>query len=561
MKIPQDTADKETFLRLIIDACMASEQERRALYEKRRRYFLYGQNQDAKVRFNRLKSHMKLVASFLFSPESLVFNVTPPKNATEEVTQKFLALQDDWNEDVHDSGIADMFAEGVLWGLNYDTMIGKIGWNDTTKQAFVELVEPSSFGVYREDRMDFTSQPAMNHSLLIDYDEACTRLTQAGMANRIPELKIEGQPANNDLPNAVNRLIITATGGENLMGNVMGNVNPDYEAGPLFRAKLVAPMTRWNETWVWDTDAEDYRIFHSFDGPILISDSADTVKILQEKGNGKVKFDSKTNWFLEKENPFFPITPFTLYNYFWGDCHQEDIIPLQNWSTKRLEEIDDVLEKQVDPDRAFIGFQGLADEKMGSFGDEGRYVADSMPGAKVEEFRPPMPPDLFREFTEIGALMMEASGLTEVVSGKSSGGARGGQQQKQMQITGGGQIRKIAIGLEHALVRMGELGLKLKIKNDDTKIKLPDGNEFVASQVADGYSMHVAGHSHSPLFTLETRELAQMLFKAQAIDREWLIRMLNPTESSNLIHSLRNREKAEAIARQQNPQPPAKGKK
>lgn len=552
MKIPSNKPDLEQFLGLVIESCMASESERRSLYEKRRRYFLYGQDADEKVRFNRLKSHMKLVSSFLFSPESLVYNIAPPKNADEPSIQKFLALQDDFNEDVHDSGIADVFSEAVLWALNFDTMVVKLGWNDTIGQGTAELVEPSSFGVFREDKMDFASQPAMNHSFLLDYDEACSRLERAGKADKIPDIQSEGQATENGLPPILNQLIVTATGGENLMGNIMGSVNPSYEPSPHFHAKLISPMVRFNETWVWDDDANDYRIFHSLSGPILLSDSKDTIKALKAMGKGTT-YDSETNWYIKKENPFVPVTPYGLYNYFWGDCHQEDIIPLQNWSTERLIQINELLEQNVDPAKTFTGYQGLADEKMATFGDPGTYVADAMPGAKVEEHRPPVNEDLFREFNEIGSLMMESSGLTETVSGRSSGGARGGAQQKQMQITGGGQIRKVAVGLEKSLVRMGDIFLKLKIKNDDSHIKLPGNEEFVAAQVEEGFSLRVDGHSHSPLFTLETKEIAATLFKAQAIDQEWLIRMINPTQRQNLLHSLRQRKEAAAKERAMHP--------
>lgn len=554
MKIPSNVADKEYFLRLIIDSCMASQQERRSLYEKRRRYFLYGQDADQKVRFNRLKSHIKLVASFLFSPDGLVYNIAPPKNADENSIQKFLALQDDFNEDVHDSGIADVYSEAVLWALNFDSMVVKLGWNDTSSQMFAELVEPSSFGVYREDKNDFSTQPAMNHTFMLDYDDACSRLIRAGRADKIQDLQIEGQSAENGLPPILNQMIISATGGSNVQGNIMGTVNPDYESTPTFQAKVNAPLVRFHETWIWDDDAEDYRIFHSLAGPVLLSDSKDTIDAILKSQKKGVKFNSSTNWFLERENPFIPIVPYSLYNYFWGDCHQEDIIPLQNWSSERLIQIDELLEQNVDPAKSFAGYQGLADEKMSTFGEAGSYVADAMPGAQVQEHRPPINDDLFREFNEIGSLMMEASGLTEAVAGKSSGGARGGAQQKQLQITGGGQIRKVAIGLEKSLVRMGDIGLKLKMKNDPNHIKLPDGEEFIAAQVDNEFSMRVDGHSHSPLFTMESREIAEVLFKAQAIDQEWLIRMINPTQRQNLLHSLRLRAAAAAKEKAMHPE-------
>jgi len=553
MKIPSAQPEKEQFVQYIVDCCMTSQEERRALYQKRRNYFLYGQDSEVKVRCNKLKSHLKLVSSFLFSPDGMIYNIAPPKNAEEYAINQLLALQDDWNEDVRDSGLADVFADAVLWSLIFDSMIVKLGWNDITGQIFGSLIEPVSFGVFRPDDPQFDNQQAMSHSYLLDYDDACARLVRAGRRDQIDVLGM-ATGAQDDLgfPAPFMNLMVTEiTGGQLSAQTIMGNANPNYQVSPSFKARTQAPLVRFYETWIWDDEAVDFRIFTSLEGGILLSDSLETIDALRKAGKftDKQKFDSPTNFYLPRKTPFTPVVPFGLYNYFWGDCHSEDIIPLQDWSVKRLREIDEILEAQVDPLRTAHGMTGIIDEKAGL--DYGGFVADEMPGSKLEEHRPPMPEDAFREFNEITALMMEASGLTEVVSGKSSGGARGGQQQKQMQITGGGQIRRVAVGLEGPLLRMGDTGIRLKMKNDDTKIKMPDGSEFVAAQVPDDFTMQVDGHSHSPLFTMESRELAQTLFKAQAIDREWLIRMLNPTQKQNLLHSLRLREKSEAQARQQ----------
>lgn len=552
MKIPSTGHETQQFVAYVIGCCMASQEERRTLYDRRRRYFLYGQDAEAKARFNRLKSHMKLVWSFLFTADGLVFNIAPPKNADEATIQQCLALQDDFNEDVHDSGLADAYSDALLWALNFDTMIVKMGWNDVSGQMFGHLLEPSQFGVWREDEQDFASQPCMNHRFTLDYDEACSRLARAGKASMIPALQEANSPPESGLPAAISSIIISSVNGTGVNETITGSVNPNYNITPMFRAKIMAPQVEFDETWIWDTEANDWRFFVSIQGGnILISDSKDTVDAIRTVGKDKVGYDSTTNCFLAKENPFVPLTPFPLYNYFWGDAHMEDLIPLQDWSEERLTWIQEILQAQVDPLRVGHGMSGLVEEKFGLH--DGAYYNDDNPAGKMEELRPPMPADVFREFNEIGGLMMEASGLTETVSGKSSGGARGGEQQKQMQITGGGQIRKTAIGLEQSLVRMGQIALRLKMKNDDSPISLPDGKDtFLAAQVAEGYSLRVDGHSHSPLFTLENREIAAMLFKAQAIDRNWLIRMLNPTQKANLLHALKLREAAETKQAQMN---------
>ena len=50
---------------------------------------------------------------------------------------------------------------------------------------------------------------------------------------------------------------------------------------------------------------------------------------------------------------------------------------------------------------------------------------------------------------------------------------------------------------------------------------------------------------------MESDEKAMALFKSQAIDREWLLRLLQPAHLADLIHALRKRVKAEQQARQQ----------
>ena len=547
---------------------------RRALYDKRRRYFLFGQNKNAIVRFNRLKSHIPLLASFLYAEDQIAYSVAAPKNADDRTIAAYLALEDDWNETFQDAGLASAYSQALVWSIIFDTMILKSGWNDVTGTQFVQLVEPSAFGVMREDNYDFSSQQAMVHSYILDYDDAVERMVRAGKAADIPKLQILGSGSSDlGLPGTLNQMVISATGGANIMGPIMGEINPDYEESPTYAARVDQPCVRFNEAWVWDTKAADWRTFHLAgtvgDGAdVVLSDSKETIAALKRLGGAdrkgrELKYDSETNLFLKHETPFTVITPYPLYNYFWGDCHMEDLIPLQTWSTERLDQIAEILEQQVDPAKVFSGFMGIDDERAEAMGGPGTWMADQNPGAKVDAMRPPMPEDLFREFESIGALFMEQSGFTEIMAGRGEKNVRGRGHARELKLTGGGSVRKVASHLEESLVRLGDLGIRLKAHNDDEPMKSGGGQEFVAAQILEGskYTMRVAGHSHSPLFTSETQELAAMLFKAQAIDRTWLIRMLRPPMEANLLHSLKQREAAAKQAAQQNPQPQKPAKK
>lgn len=528
------------------------------MYEKRRRYYNFGQNSLSKAKHNRMKAHIGLVSSFLFSPDGLNYSMAAARNADDGEIEQVTALQDSWNQDVQDDGIADVFDEAVLWSLIFDTMVVKQGWNDVTKQQFATLVAPDCFGVFRESVNSFTDQPAFVQAFVIDYDEACERLVRAGRAADIPKLQEASREEDMGLPNVITQLVIAATGGSNLAGNMQGEINPDYEPSPTFQPREEAPLCPFYNVWVWDSDHKDYREFNVISPNIIISDSKKTLKALKQANEKADDYASETNIFLPGENPFTCVTPYKMFQYFWGDCHEEDLIPLQNWSTERLAQIEEILNQQANPSKVFSGFMGLDDEKFGALGSGDNWVADSGPGAKVDRLFPQMPPDLFQEYENIGNLFMEASGLTEIVAGKGTGGARGGKQNKQMQITGGGRIRKIAVGLESPLVRIGDIGVKLKMKNDDEPMKTPSGMEFLAAQAPQDFSMRVAGHSHSPLFTMETEEMATLLLKAKAIDQDMFVRLLSPPQKDAILHSLKKRQKAEAAFHAAHPEPPHK---
>lgn len=552
MQIPENETEKAAFIAWIVDICTQSQWERRKLYERRRRYYLFGQNSEQMTRLNRMESHLGLVSSFLFSPDGLQYTISAPPNSDDTTIAQYLALQDDWNEEVQDSGLADACSEAVVWSLVYDTMILKLGWDDNTGQLFPYMVEPSSFGVFREDQANFSMQQAMTHSYVLDYDDAVERLVRAGRIDRIKDLQTTNAPEDMGIPSPLTALIISSSGpggfsGNNLSANMMGEANMSYESGPTYTPKITQPMVRFHEVWVWDSESQDYRIFEMIEPDIIISDSKKTIQALKRSGKkNDVTYASETNFFIKGENPFIPITAFPLYNYFWGQAHSEAIVPLQEWSTERLAQINDILNVQADPSKVFSGFMGLTDEKANALSGPGGYVSDQMPGAKVDVLHPQMPEDLFAEFNEIGGMMLEASGLTEILAGKGNGGARGGKQSKQMQITGGGRIKKIALGLEKSWVRLADIGIKLKMKNDDEDLVTENGEVFLPAQLDDKMTIRVAGHGQSPLYKSDTQEQALLLFKTQCIDQEGLVRALNPPAKDEILHSLKKRQKAAA---------------
>jgi hypothetical protein len=91
-----------------------------------------------------------------------------------------------------------------------------------------------------------------------------------------------------------------------------------------------------------------------------------------------------------------------------------------------------------------------------------------------------------------------------------------------------------------------------------------EGNKFIAEQFTKDYTVKVDAHSNSPIFMEDMRQLAFNLFKAQVIDKESLLDLLEPPMKQLLKDRLKKMEakgEAQAAAKQaQTPPPKSEGK-
>jgi len=561
MIIPDDPARQSQYVQWVIDICMNSKKDRKDLYDRRKQYFLYGGTDANDVIYNRIESHLDLVASFLYSPDHAQFSLSAPLNSPDLVVKQYMAAQDTFNNDFRDAGMFDFFGDAIIGSLIFDSIILKSGWSDVNSDPTCKIIMPWQFGVFSEEITELESQQAFVHAYFIDYDNACQRLQRAGMGEKIKDLTVVNTPFESPFPELITRMIISATGGENVSGNISGSINPTYQARASYNAKVDRPLVEFHEVTIWDDECEDYRVFWVVSPGLVISDSKKTIDVLKRSEGFKAQkkqqepfYNTKCNPFFPREHPYTLVRPYNIYEYFWGKAHIESLIPLQEWSNERLEQIHDILDKQAYPPRIGSGFMGLSDEKMEAFGGADSWVMDQLPQASIKELNPQMPPDIFSDYMSIGQLFIEASGLTEVLQGKGTAGVRSKDHAKQLSSTGSGRVKKAAIRLEAPLVRLGDLTFKLNMRNNDEPIT-PDpkedgkeGDPFYYANMSGEYALRVAGHSHSPLFADDTKEMAAFLFKSQSIDQEALLRMLNPPDRDNLIHGLRARNKQKAQA-------------
>lgn len=568
MIFPTDKDELVAAISYLINRCMSTRDDRDRLYTWREQYYLFGTSGYMQSRYNRLESHLDLVSSFLYAPDGAFYNIAAanPQDDTEVARAK--ALQIDFNDDFQESGMTDMVMQALPYSLVYDTMHVKSGWHPETKTWTGELISPKHFGVFREDIQDLDKQSCFCHSYPIEYQDACVKLMRAGRADDILRLKTTRSSELNPFPEMLQRMIIAGTGGSNLAGTVFGQVNPDYNPTTNYQAKTEVPLVRFSELWCWDDTTVDYRVFQMLEPDMLVYDSKEYIEAFddaREKGhillfkNAKKlnKEASRSNPFLPGEHPFAKLQPYGKWNFYWGKAHIDSLIPLQEWMLERLDQIADILEQQADPPKSAFGLLGLSEELMAAWGGAGTYIYDSLPNAKIERHEPKMPEDLFAEYKEIASLFLEASGLTEIISGKGEQGVRSRSHARELKKSGGGRIIKAALAIEPALTKIGDIGLKLKQANDEDKLTGygSDGQafQFLPAEVKD-VKLKISGHEHSPLFSDSTRELAMAMLKLDVIEKEMFVIMTRPPGMQNILHSIRERAKKEAQMLQQHPE-------
>jgi hypothetical protein len=247
--------------------------------------------------------------------------------------------------------------------------------------------------------------------------------------------------------------------------------------------------------------------------------------------------------FLKGELPFIQICPNPLYDYYWGASEVSKLMFLQQMRNRRMTEILDLLSKQVSPPTALMGFSGILDEKNFALNRAGGLLSTDMPNAKVEKLAPTIPQDLYASIREIDQMFEEASGIGNVLQGKGESGVRSAGHASQLARLGSSRAKKRALIAEDSLEKVATLYLKLMQVYDNTHFLDENSIPFIAEQFTKNFTVKVDAHSNSPIFTEDLRQLAFNLFKAQAIDKESLLDLLEPPMKQQLKDRLKVMEK------------------
>jgi len=426
-------------------------------------------------------------------------------------------LNDKWLN----SNTDQVFSSAVAWSLAYNSTFLKIVMKNGTPHPY--FVEPSCMGVLREDTPYLDRQEAIVQTYYITKSELYNRLYSHPKRDEIVRHIQLMQHDRTEVANGVDRIIMSQVD-----PTLYGNVNLDLSGMNRYKAEVAEPTVEMTELWLWNDETQDYQVVTKADPDIIIYDRPGE------------------QLFMKGELPFVQICPNPLYDYFWGQSEVQRLIYLQQMRNKRMTEILDLLSKQVAPPTALIGFTGIMDEKNFALNRAGGLLATDMPSAKVEKLAPEIPPDLFREIGEIDLMFEEASGIVSVLQGRGESGVRSSGHASQLARLGSSRAKKRALVIEDALEKLATLYLKLMQKYDATHYKDVNGDAFIAEQFTDDFVVKVDAHSNSPIFMEDLRNLAFSLFKAQVIDKESLLDLLEPPMKQQLKDRLKKMEAKQA---------------
>lgn len=551
MIIPQRHVGE--FARELIDECEASRKERVTRGAVWKSYYFTGASDtSAPATYNKIFQHVERLSSYLYCPNDVRYVLEYDKTKTEEARAMGEAASSYLSREFHRSNTDLKFGAGVLWALVKGTTFLKQIWGPFGVDPYV--IMPEMMGVLREDLNGLDRQEAFFHSTYMTPGQLERQLSGHPEAAAIMA-EVEAQsvqsagedPGRDDL---FKQIVIASTQPVSTVpvNNPAGGIvdwmgAPGAELSP----KTMASLIRFDELWVLDSERHDWTTIQ------LVGDTTVIEGRLQRRNICNIP----------EHHPFTQICPNEVEGYFWGRSEIANIFMLQEAISNRFGGIERLMKKQVDPDRAFVGFSGMNDERKAVLDTEG-WLAEENPNAKIQELAPTMPANIFESLASMEEMFDRTAGLEAILRGQGQPGVRAGVHAEQLVKTASPVVRDRALLVERQCEEAGDTFLRILQAQEATaflvkgksshNMNKKNGNggeedeatEFILSQLPDDFRVLVDSHSSSPAFSDEAIHLAFNLKKAGSISGIDLIRLTHPPREDSLIAEAEKRDAAQA---------------
>jgi len=517
MIIPGDRDERWAFYDDVARSCLSSRGDRRRLYQTMRNYYMYGSDgtSQSPARFNKIYPHLDQLTSFLYSQETTRFATSIGVSVSDLEFKKLAPINRGINDEWNMSNMDITFGSALLWSLVYSSTFIKMFWNGRSINP--RVVDPHNFGVLREDQPMLSEQEACVHSYYITRSQLERELRNHPRRNDILSQIIAGPKDRSANVSPLDRIVTSASS-----PMVVGNLDFDLALISRYMPKVTEPLIEMQELYVWNDRNDDYQVITMADPYVVVYD-----RPLEEL-------------FLKAELPFVQVCPIPAYDYFWGFSEVERLVPTQELLNARWEELRHMMAKQARPPKSFTGFSGITDEIAMAFDSPDGQVNTDMPGAKVEEYSPAIPDDLFKDVDRIEQMFADISGINNVMEGKGEAGVRSSGHASQLARLGSSRVKKRAMIVEDSLEKVATLMLQIKQKYDKRRYKEDgeNGVQFIAEQFTTDYVVKVDAHSNSPIFVEDQTQIAFELLKAGAITKRRLLELVTVPMRDQLLYDL-----------------------
>lgn len=534
----------------IIDECTQSRETRRDLIKMFRSYYFTGTSDGLVATYNRCYPHIERLGAFLFSPTDVRFDVEFDESESPEIHEMGHAAARRLNRDFHRRNLDLTFAAGVNGGLVDGCNLLKLVWGHEGLEGWV--VKPGQFGVLREDIDDLDRQEAFVHSTYLtptafertvmehpDYKEIMKRVKESSEEQK-PE-EFDNDYLHQIVVGGTQPVSTTTSSGSGMVG-VVGVPTP------MLDAKVAASLIRIDELWVQDRERQDYTTIRLVRPDILIEG-----QYKRRNLSGLSDTLSKKSDFAG-HHPFIKICPNEVEGYFWGQSEIAYIYKLQDSINEQLRNINRLAKLRSDPPKSLTGFAGITPEKIKAFKRPGGWVSEENPNAKVQEFAPELPQEIFTHLSNTIQQFDDVAGFTPILQGMGDQGVRSQRQADTLVRNASPRMRDRALLVERQCAELGDFCLKMLQAKDAEVMQAGKQSQFMLTQLPDDAKVVVDSHSSSPVYHEDNERKAFMLQRAGAIDAEDLIMLTHPVHEDKLRARAKDRAAAEAKLVQQHPE-------
>ena len=542
--------------RELIEECFISQQRRRETYKRYR--MLYEQGSDSgPAKDNECFPHIDQLASYLFSPAEVRFDVSFAADETAIWRGAADMASSHLTKEFKRNRCGLLFSQAVEGSLVDGARLLKLTWDYNGYKPF--MIKPEFFGVLREDLDTLDEQDAFCYRYYLTPSAFGRMMANAPNADKVKAAVALNSAAMTEgyMEDSYFHEIITGGVqpiGVNASTNQRGSVSPIASINPQLAPDVAASLIQIDEMWAMNDEARDGK------GDWHCVRMAGDVVIDGE-------FYTRNLFGVPGAHPFVKVCPNETAGYFWGRPELKAVAATQEWLNERTEDVDRIFKKNARPSMAFTGFASITDEKARIMQSVGGYLTDNSPGGKVDVVKPDMPSGSLEYLAMIRDRFQHIGGFTPTTSGQGDPGVRSGAQANAMLKTSSPRLRDRSLIVEDQCAEFGGKCFALSQAKDARVFTVAKKGifgsvkEFMLSQLPDDVEVSVDSHTSSPIFSGDSMQLGFALNARGIIDGEELIRMVHPPREEELILGYREREEAKAKFMQEHPELLEKGAK